>query len=379
MKTNLSRDDFFRVLERDENSRARRGRIDTLHGSIETPAFMPVGTQGSVKTLSARDLREIGADIVLANTYHLYLRPGHGLVAGMGGIQKFSGWNKPMLTDSGGYQVFSLADLNELTKEGVLFRSHLDGSSHMFTPASTIAVQQALGADIIMCFDECVPYPCSEKYARQSGETTLAWAGECRTAHADGSQFLFGIAQGGIYPELRLSQIEALVEIGFAGYAMGGLSVGEPRDKMLEILHQCTPALPDHAPRYLMGVGFPDDIVESVETGIDMFDCVLPTRIARNGTALTWNGRIVVKNAVYKNDSSPVDESCGCDCCRLYSRGYLRHLFNAGELLAPRMLTLHNLHFYMQLMKKIRNEIENNNYSRWKEKFLGCYRSGETK
>jgi len=379
MKTGSTQDGFFRVLKSDGNSGARRGRIVTRHGSVETPAFMPVGTQGSVKTLSTRDLDEIGAEILLANTYHLYLRPGHELVAGMGGIQNFTGWDKPVLTDSGGYQVFSLADLNEVTKEGVRFKSHLDGSSHMFTPAVSIAVQQALGADIIMCFDECVPYPCSEEYARRSGELTLAWAGECREAHVDGSQYLFGIVQGSIFPELRLSQIEALEEIGFAGYAMGGLSVGEPREKMLDILRDCTPALPGTDPRYLMGVGFPDDIVESVETGIDMFDCVLPTRIARNGTALTWNGRIVVKNALYKEDCGPIDSSCSCDCCRLYSRAYLRHLFNAGELLAPRMITLHNLHFYMELMKKIRSEIEIETFIPWKQNFLGRYRSGETK
>ncbi len=361
----------FELTKKDTVSHARLGKITTPHGEISTPVFMPVGTQATVKTLSPADLAELGAEIILSNTYHLFLRPGHELIREFGGIQKFMGWDRPVLTDSGGFQVFSLAELRKITEEGVTFQSHIDGGAkHFISPEYAIEVQQALGADIIMAFDECIPYPATRDYAEESLERTLRWARRCRDAKRDTGQALFGIVQGGMHPELRKRSADALVEIGFDGYAMGGLSVGETKPVMYEMIESTVPHLPEDQPRYLMGVGTPEDLVEGVERGIDMFDCVMPTRNARNGTFFTSFGKVSIRNAQYERDQQPIDPSCGCYTCRNFTRAYLRHLFNAGEVLALRLGTIHNLFFYLNLMRGMRSSIDQESFQEFKKGFL---------
>ncbi len=332
---------------------------------------MPVGTQATVKTLSPEDLLSIGAEIILSNTYHLFLRPGHELISEFGGIQKFMGWNRPVLTDSGGFQVFSLADLRKITEEGVTFQSHIDGGAkHFITPEFAVEIQEALGADIIMAFDECIPYPAVRDYAHESLNRTLRWARRCRTAKKDTGQALFGIVQGGMYADLRKHSSEALVDIGFDGYALGGLSVGETKPMMYEMIEASVPVLPEDRPRYLMGVGTPEDLVEGVDRGIDMFDCVMPTRNARNGTFFTASGKVVIRNAQYERDEQPIDPECRCSTCRSFTRAYLRHLFNAGEVLALRLGTIHNLFFYLELMRNVRASIQEGVFREFKKRFL---------
>lgn len=361
----------FELIKKDPASLARLGRLTTLHGAVSTPVFMPVGTQATVKTLSPDDLVNLGAEIILANTYHLFLRPGHELIREFGGVQKFMAWNRPVLTDSGGFQVFSLADLRKITEEGVTFQSHIDGGAkHFITPEYAVEIQEALGADIIMAFDECIPYPATRDYAHESLERTTRWAKRCRDAKKETGQALFGIAQGGMYPDLRRISAEALVDIGFDGYAIGGLSVGETKPMMYEMLEATLPSFPEDRPRYLMGVGTPEDLVEGVDRGVDMFDCVMPTRNARNGTFFTSFGKVVIRNAQYERDKQPIDPECGCYTCKNFSRAYLRHLFNANEVTALRLGTIHNIHFYLNLMRGIRASIEQGRFKEFKKEFL---------
>lgn len=373
----------YQLISRDPVSCARAGRITTPHGTIQTPVFMPVGTQGTVKTLDPAELDACGVEIILGNTYHLYLRPGHDLIRRMGGLHRLMSWPRPILTDSGGYQVFSLADLKTIREEGVTFQSHLDGSKHLFTPESVIEVQTAFGSDIIMPLDECTPYPCPYEYAKRSGAMTLRWAARARKRFDDlnairpAPQALFGIVQGSTYEDLRIESARALVEMGFDGYAIGGLSIGEPKSTMGALIDLTVSHLPDDKPRYLMGAGTPEDLVDAVGRGLEMFDCVIPTREGRNGTVYTRHGRLVIKNAVYKEDPRPIDEQCGCYACRTFSRAYLRHLFQAGEILGPRMGTLHNVHFFVGLLKEMRQAIMESRFHEWRTEFLSTYR-GET-
>ncbi len=344
---------------------------------------MPVGTQGTVKAMVPEALREIQAQIILGNTYHLYLRPGHELIRGFGGLHRFMAWDRAILTDSGGFQVYSLGDLRKITAEGVSFRSHIDGSLHFFSPEQSITIQQALGSDIMMCFDECTPYPATPEYALKSMTMSMAWAERCRTFHLlkqqDGTalvnptQQLFGIVQGGMYPDLRAQSVAQLVALGFDGYAIGGLSVGEPKSLMFEILAQTAPLLPLDAPRYLMGVGTPLDLVRGVALGIDLFDCVMPTRNARNGALFTQNGPLSIKQAQYRNDANPIETDCQCYTCRHFSRAYLRHLFIAKEILSSILNTIHNLYFYLDLMRLIRNAIADNVFSEFQAQFMATY------
>ena len=358
----------FRVTHAD--GRARRGVMTTGHGAVETPAFMPVGTQGAVKAITHRDLEQAGAQILLANTYHLYLRPGDDLIARRGGLHRFIGWSHPILTDSGGYQIFSLAARRTVTEEGARFRSHLDGSAHILTPEGAVDIQSRLGSDIAMVLDECVAYPCAAADARHAMERTLRWARRGRdrmlavragavpgVAVANGDQAQFGIVQGSVYPDLREASAAATCEVGFEAYAIGGLSVGESPDVMYDIVSHTTPFLPSDRPRYLMGTGTPEDLVESVARGVDLFDCVLPTRNARNGQLFTSEGRINIKNARYAEDDGPLDPQCACYTCRTCSRAYLRHLYLAGEMNAAALNTLHNLNFYLDTMRRIRDAI----------------------
>ncbi len=354
---------------------ARRGHLETDHGGIDTPVFMPVGTLGTVKCLSSEDLREIGADIILANTYHLHLRPGEDIVAAGGGIQQFMSWHKPVLTDSGGYQVFSLADLNRVSDEGVEFQSHIDGSKHLFSPERVVDIQLDIGADIMMVLDQCVEYPCSRGRARDALERTTLWARRSkehlirRAEPNPYQQVLFGIVQGSVFHDLRKRSVEEITALDFPGYAIGGLSVGESKDELLDMTELVTEILPVEKPRYLMGVGFPEDLVEGVARGVDMFDCVMPTRNARNGTVFTSQGKVVLKNTVNKTDFGPIDPACGCDVCKNYSRSYLRHLFMAGELLGPRLATYHNLYFYLHLLAEIRQSIREGSFLLWRKEF----------
>ena len=347
----------FTLTRRCRDTRARLGVLHTPHGDVHTPVFMPVGTQATVKTMTPEELGSLGVEMVLSNTYHLFLRPGHELIRRLGGLHAFMGWDGPILTDSGGYQVFSHSRLRKITEEGVRFQSHLDGSYHFLTPELAVGIQEALGADVIMCLDECPPYPSSYDYARGSMEMTLRWAGRCRAAKGDTGQALFGIVQGGMNRDLRLKCIEGLVGIGFDGYAIGGLSVGETKPVMYEVADYTASAMPEDAPRYLMGVGTPEDLVEAVVMGVDMFDCVMPTRNARTGTLFTSFGRLNIRNARYADDEAPIDTGCSCYACRNFSRAYIRHLFQAGEVLALRLGTLHNLHYYMELMRGIREAV----------------------
>ncbi|WP_067930786.1 tRNA guanosine(34) transglycosylase Tgt [Alicyclobacillus kakegawensis] len=364
----------YELLRRCSRTQARRGRLYTPHGVIETPVFMPVGTQATVKTLAPWELREMGAGIILSNTYHLHLRPGENLVAEAGGLHSFMQWPGAVLTDSGGFQVFSLADLRKITDEGVHFRSHLDGSRLFFSPETVMAIENKLGADIIMAFDECPPYPAERSYLETSLRRTLEWARRCLAAHRrPEEQALFGIVQGGMHKDLRRQAAETLVELDFPGYAVGGLSVGEPKELMYEMLAYTTPLLPDDKPRYLMGVGSPDDLFEGVERGVDMFDCVLPTRIARNGTVLTSRGRLVIRNARYARDFSPLDEDCGCRVCRTFSRAYIRHLIKADEVLGIRLTSYHNVHFLLKTMENIRQAIAEDRFLEYKQEFYRMY------
>jgi len=353
---------------------ARLGRVHTPHGSFETPIFMPVGTQASVKGMSPDELKDVEARIILGNTYHLYLRPGHELVKKAGGLHRFMNWDRPILTDSGGFQVFSLADLRDIREEGVTFRSHIDGSKHFISPEKSIEIQNALGADIIMAFDECAPYPCEYDYAKKSMEMTTRWAIRCKEAHKNTEkQALFGIVQGSVYDDLRQESAKQLTQLDFPGYGIGGLSVGEPGEVMNHILEKTTPLLPVDKPRYLMGVGSPDYLIDGSIRGIDMFDCVLPTRIGRNGTVFTSNGRIIVRDAKYAEDFTPIDPECDCYVCRNFTRGYIRHLFKSGEMLGLRLATWHNLRFLIKLMENIRNAIRNDCLADFRNTFFSKF------
>ena len=364
---------IFSVIRKDKNTSARLGKLALAHGEVDTPCFMPVGTQAAVKATTPEELEGLGAQIILGNTYHLGLRPGIEIIKNAGGLHKFMHWDRPILTDSGGYQVFSLADLRKISKEGVTFRDHIEGTLHTLTPEKSIRIQQALGADIIMAFDECPPYPSPYDYTCQSLELTLQWALQSRKSHADGRQVLFGIVQGSVFKDLRQKSVEELEEIGFAGYGIGGLSVGEPKDLMFEMAEYTAGLLPADKPRYLMGTGTPEDLVTQVAYGVDMFDCTVPTRYGRNGTVFTPFGKLVVRNAQYKNDHRPIDEECGCYACRHYTRAYIRHLFNTGEILGNRLGTLHNLYFYQDFMRKAREAIGEGVYGKFRKEFLSRF------
>ncbi len=360
----------FQVLHKDKHTNARLGVIKTPHGIFETPVFMPVGTYGCVKGVSPDDLKEAGVSIILSNTYHLYLRPGHELIKELGGLHNFMGWDRPILTDSGGFQVFSLAKLRKITDDGVIFQSHLDGSRHFIGPEEAISIQKSLGADIIMAFDECAPYPAEREYIERSVQRTSIWAKRCLDVmERDGRQSIFGIIQGGVYMEFREKSAKELVEMDFDGYAIGGLSVGEEREIRNEIIKNTVPFLPEEKPIYLMGIGLPEDIVEGVVSGVDMFDCVIPTRNGRNGTLFTKRGKIVIKNARYINDIRPIEEDCNCYTCQNFSRAYLRHLFMTRELLVYRLNTIHNLYYYCRLMKEIRDAIRHDRMKEFVKKF----------
>jgi queuine tRNA-ribosyltransferase len=359
----------FQVEHQDDQSLARSGKVITSRGEIRTPVFMPVGTQGSVKALTPEDLLSLGVEIILANTYHLYLRPGHERIARLGGLHDFMHWQKPILTDSGGYQVYSLGALRKITLEGVSFRSHLDGSSHFLTPELAIQIQEALGSDIVMCLDECTPYPVTYDYARYSHELTRDWAVRCKQARKKKDQALFGILQGGTFKDLRKESAETIVNIGFEGYALGGLSVGEGKASRQEIMAYTLPLLPKEKPRYLMGLGTPEDLIEGVNLGADMFDCVLPTRNARNGMLFTRKGPVIIKKVEYAEDPQPVDPECRCYTCQNYSRAYLRHLYVSRELLSYRLNTLHNIHYFMELMQTVREAIAQDRFLEFKKEF----------
>ena len=365
----------YELLHECKQTGARRGVIHTPHGDIQTPVFMPVGTQATVKSLTPEELKEeVNAEIILSNTYHLYLRPGQDIVKEAGGLHSFMNWDRPILTDCGGFQVFSLSDLRKITEDGVQFKSHLDGSKHMFTPESVIKIENDLGADIIMSFDECVGYPATYDYTKQSMESNSRWAKRCKDVHKNTEkQALFGIVQGGMYKDLREQSVNDLIELDFPGYAVGGLSVGEPTELMLDILKFTTDLLPKDKPRYLMGVGSPDYLIEAALSGIDMCDCVLPTRIARNGTAFTSKGKLVVRNATYERDFSPLDDECDCYACRNYTRAYIRHLVKAKEILGVRLLSIHNLKFLTKLMERVKIEIERDNLLNFKNEFYQQY------
>ena len=364
----------YELIKEDKHTGARLGKIHTSHGVINTPIFMPVGTQATVKSMTSEDLEEMDANIILGNTYHLYLRPGQEIMEKAGGLHNFMNWDRPILTDSGGFQVFSLNDLRKITEEGVEFCSHLDGSRHFMSPEKSIDMQNTIGADIIMCFDECAPADADYEYTKKSMEMTTRWAKRCKDAHKrPDDQALFGIVQGGMYEDLRAESVRGLTEIDFPGYSIGGLSVGESKDTMYRILDATVPLLPKDKPRYLMGVGSVDALLEGVIRGVDMFDCVLQTRIARNGTAITSQGKVVVRNATYKEDFTPLDPECDCFVCRNYTRAYLRHLVKCNEILGARLLTYHNLYFTLKLMEKVRNAIMEDNLLAFKESFFQKY------
>lgn len=374
-------DFHYELIAEDTETGARAGVLHTPHGKIETPIFMPVGTQATVKTLDQHDLIEAQAQIILGNAYHLYLRPGHELIDRMGGLHQFMNWSRPILTDSGGFQVFSLGDLNKISEEGVRFQSHLDGSSHLFTPESVMEIEHGLGADIIMAFDECTPYPCERDYAEKSMRMTLRWAERCIKRHQELSaqrthrppQALFGIVQGSVYPDLRRTCAQELIQMDLPGYAIGGLAVGEPRDSMFGVIRETTPLLPNDKPRYLMGVGLPNDLVEAVGAGADMFDCVVPTRNARNGTVFTRNGRLRLRNAAHAEDPQPLESDCACKTCSHYSRAYLRHLFKTNEVLGMHLATFHNVFFFQQLMRDMRDAIISGHFAAWQADFFALY------
>lgn len=373
----------FELLHKDRDTKARLGKLSTSHGEVLTPCFMPVGTQATVKTISNQELDECGAQVILGNTYHLFLRPGMDIIKGAGGLHKFMGWDKPILTDSGGYQVFSLAVLRKISDKGVEFNSHIDGKRIFLSPEEVIDIQLTLGSDILMVLDECVKYPSSRSYVEDSVKLTLDWARrsrkhftQCAVRNTQYRPLLFGIVQGGTYLDLRKHCAEELTKIGFDGYAVGGVSVGEPQELIYEITEHAEPFLPAEKPRYLMGVGPPIDVLEAVERGMDMFDCVVPTRNGRNGQAFTYNGELQLRNAAYKADFRPIDEECGCYACRNYARAYIRHLFNAGEILGLRLVSLHNLYFYANLMERIREAISKDKFQEFKKEFLKKYTKG---
>ena len=364
----------YELLHIDKNSGARRGVVHTPHGDIQTPIFMPVGTQATVKSMTPEELKnDVKAQIILSNTYHLYMRPGHQLVKEAGGLHKFMNWDRPILTDSGGFQVFSLSGLRKITEEGVTFNSHLDGSKHLFTPEKVMEIEEALGSDIMMAFDECCPYPSSYEYTIKSMERTTRWAERCKKAHTTTNQGLFGIIQGGFYKDLRKISTEDLIKLDFSGYAIGGISVGEPKEEFLDILRYTTPLMPENKPRYLMGVGTPDYLMEAALAGIDMCDCVLPTRLARHGTALTSKGKLVIRNATYERDWGKLDDECDCYTCRNYTRAYIRHLVKTGEILGIRLISLHNLRFLTRLMEQVREAIEKDDLLGFREEFYKKY------
>ena len=364
----------YELIKKDSRTKARRGRVNTPHGPIETPVFMPVGTAGTVKAMKPEEVRDMGAQIILGNTYHLYLRPGHEVVKAAGGLHKFMNWERAILTDSGGFQVFSLGAMRKIIEEGVEFRSHIDGSKHMLSPEKSMEIQNALGSDIMMAFDECAPYPADRNYVKNSLERTTRWLKRCKEYHKNTEQqSLFGIMQGGMYKDLRKQSAEEIVELDLPGYAIGGLSVGEPKEIMYEVMDDCVDYLPADKPRYLMGVGSPDCLFEGVERGIDMFDCVLPTRIARHGMAMTSQGRVNIKNAKYERDFTPLDPNCDCYTCRNYSKAYLRHLFKSDEILSSMLMTTHNLHFLVNTMAGIRKAIEEDRFLEYKKEFYDSY------
>ena len=373
----------FELQAQDEHSAARGGMFFTEHGTVETPIFMPVGTVGTVKTLSPQDLKENGVQIILGNTYHLYLKPGLEILRQAGGLHRFNGWDGPILTDSGGFQVYSLDDLRKISSEGVEFRSHWDGSKHFFTPEKVVDIQRVIGSDIMMVLDQCIANPSDYETARAANDLTIEWARRSRERFLQTKplygfqQFQFGIVQGGIYPEIRRESIQALLDIGFEGYAIGGLAVGEGREDRNRLTAFCTQLLPENKPRYLMGVGTPTDILEAIERGVDMFDCVIPTRNARNGTVFTPDGKLVIRNSIYKDDFRPIDSECGCYTCRNFSRAYIRHLFNVNEVLGLRLATLHNIHFYLKLVREAREAIQQGRFLEFKEKFTHRYQNGE--
>ncbi|MDU5069652.1 tRNA guanosine(34) transglycosylase Tgt [Finegoldia magna] len=364
----------FTLEKKSSQCKARTGTIETNHGVIKTPVFMPVGTRATVKAMNNDELKSIGSQIILSNTYHLYLKPGQEIIRKADGLHKFMNWDRPILTDSGGFQVFSLSKTRKITEEGVQFRSHIDGSKHFISPEKSMEIQNDLGSDIMMAFDECVPYPASHEYTEDSMKRTLRWLKRCKKYHKNtDKQNLFGIIQGGMYKDLREYSAKNTIDFDLPGYAIGGLSVGEPRDLMIDLLDFTTDFMPENKPRYLMGVGTPDYLFEAVEHGVDMCDCVLPTRIARNGTALTSKGKLVVKNAKYKDDFSPLDENCDCYACKNHTRAYIRHLLNVDEILGARLLSIHNLRFLIKLMENIRKSIEEDRYLEFKDEFYRNY------
>ena len=391
----------FELFATDRHSKARRGRLTTAHGAIDTPAFMPVGTQGSVKGVSPRELREMNAQIILGNTYHLFVRPGLEVIKSFGGLHKFMSWCGPILTDSGGYQIFSLSKLRKITEDGVEFQNHLDGTRAFISPEVAMEIQVALGSDIAMALDECVPYPCEYDYAAQSAEMTTRWAKRCKAISETGNskpdsilgtarsgirspvsgikrQLLFGIVQGATFEPLRKQSAQAIVELGFDGYAVGGVSVGEPEEEMMRAVESAEPFLPGDKPRYAMGLGTPPQLVEMIARGMDMFDCVLPTRLARNGTAFTTTGTRNLKNAEFALDQCPIEENCACEACSEFSRGYIRHLIKAEEILGLRLITLHNLHFYLNLMNRVRSEIDAGTFDQFRKAFVAEYKTRDS-
>ena len=397
---------LFELLARDRESKARHGRLTTAHGAIETPAFMPVGTQGSVKAVSPRELRELNAPIVLGNTYHLFVRPGIEVIKHFGGLHKFMAWDRPILTDSGGYQIFSLAKLRKISEEGVQFQNHVDGTPAFISPEIAMEIQAALGSDIAMVLDECPPWPCEYDYAAKSAEMTTRWAKRCKewaeenvqrsedvvaaavpsgssinpaaeTATATTRQLVFGIVQGATFDELRKQSAQAIVDLDFDGYAIGGVSVGEPEEEMIRAVESSEPFLPNDKPRYCMGLGTPPQLLEMIARGMDMFDCVLPTRLARNGTAFTSTGTLNLKNAEFARDKRPIEDNCDCTSCREFSRGYIRHLIKAEEILGLRLITLHNLHFYLDLMRQARDKIDKGTFDEFRREFVSNYETRE--
>lgn len=364
----------FTLEKKSSQCKARTGTIETNHGVIKTPVFMPVGTRATVKAMNNDELKSIGSQIILSNTYHLYLKPGQEIIRKADGLHKFMNWDRPILTDSGGFQVFSLSKTRKITEEGVQFRSHIDGSKHFISPEKSIEIQNDLGSDIMMAFDECVPYPASYEYTEDSMKRTLRWLKRCKDYDKNtDKQNLFGIIQGGMYKDLREYSAKNTIDFDLPGYAIGGLSVGEPRDLMIDLLDFTTDFMPENKPRYLMGVGTPDYLFEAVEHGVDMCDCVLPTRIARNGTALISKGKLVVKNAKYKDDFSALDDNCDCYACKNHTRAYIRHLLNVDEILGARLLSIHNLRFLIKLMENIRKSIEEDRYLEFKDEFYRNY------
>ena len=385
---------MFEVRATDKSTKARSGRLKTGHGLIETPAFMPVGTQGSVKAVSSRELRELNTQIVLGNTYHLFVRPGLDVIRHFGGLHRFMNWDGPILTDSGGYQIFSLAKLRKITEKGVHFQNHVDGTPAFISPEIAMEIQAALGSDIAMVLDECPPWPCDYDYAARSMELTARWAARCKrsveagvppatsnnaadTVTATDGQLVFGIVQGATFPELRKQSAQASVEIGFDGYAIGGVSVGEPEEEMMRAVESSSSFLPENKPRYGMGLGTPAQLLELIARGTDMFDCVLPTRLARNGTAFAATGTLNLKNAEFARDKNPIEQGCACPACQEYTRGYIRHLVKAEEILGLRLITLHNLHFYLDLMRQARAAIENGTFNEFRFNFVANYRGRE--